>query len=59
MPSISSKQTFKQTEVIPEVVSREAFKLNHSVMNKKQGRQFSPEKRLWKEDNGFISLYYR
>ena len=34
-----SLQTNDQTKVIPEVVSPEEFKLNHAVMNKKQGHQ--------------------
>ena len=34
-------------QFIQEVVSSEVFKVNHAVMNKKQGdhTQFSPEKR--------------
>ena len=44
-----SQQTNEQTKVI-QVVSLEVSKLNHAVMNKKQGHvmQFSPEKRLEK-----------
>ena len=40
----------EQTNVIQKVVSPEVSKLNHAVINKKQGDQlqFSPEKRLEK-----------
>ena len=40
-----AQQTNKQTEIIQEVVSWEVSKLNHAVMNKKQGdqMQFSVE----------------
>ena len=46
-----SQQTKEETKVIQKVVSPEASKLNHAVMNKKkQGHQmqFSLEKRLEK-----------
>ena len=33
------KQTIEWAKVTPEVVSPEESKLNHSVMNKKQGNQ--------------------
>ena len=41
-----SQQIIEQTKVILEVVSPEVSKLNHAVLNKKQGdqMQFSPEK---------------
>ena len=41
------QQISKQTKVIQEVVSLEEFKLNHSVINKKQAEQiqFSPHKK--------------
>ena len=44
--SHESQQTNEQTKVIQEVVSPEVSKLNHAVMNKKQGdqMQFSLEK---------------
>ena len=45
-----SQQTNGQTKVIQDVVSPEVSKLNHAVMNKKQGdqMQFSLYKRLEK-----------
>ena len=61
IPSTSSQQNVKQTEVIQEVVSPEVSKVNHSVMNKKRGNQieFSPEKKTQKKkerkkENRFI-----
>ena len=46
-----SQQTNKQTKGIQEVVSPEVSKLNHAVMNKKQGdqMQFSLKKGLGKK----------
>ena len=53
IPSTSSQQTVKQTEVIQEIVSPEVVlpvssKYSHSVMDKEQRDwiQFSSEKRL-------------
>ena len=51
VPNISKQTTLnKQTKVIQEVVSPKVSRLNHSVMNKKQGDeiQFNLEKRLKK-----------
>ena len=44
----SFKQSNKQTKGVQEVISAEVSKLNHAVMNKKQGDQmrFSLEERL-------------
>ena len=45
-----SQQTIKQTKVIQEVVLQELSKLNHAVLNKKQGHQIqlSPAKKIEK-----------
>ena len=55
----------KQIEVVKELVLPEVFKLNDSVMNKNQRDQiqFSPEKKLYKKENGFViisvfAIYY-
>ena len=51
LPSTNwSQQTNEQTKINQEVVLPEVSKLNHAVMNKKQGdkMQFSLEKRLEK-----------
>ena len=51
LPSTNwSQQTNEQTKINQEVVLPEVSKLNHAVMNKKQGdqMQFSLEKRLGK-----------
>ena len=51
IPSTSSQQNVKQTEVIQEEVSPEVSKVNHSVMNKKRGNkiEFSQEKKTQKK----------
>ena len=48
---MSTIKTNEQTNVIQGIVSTEVSKLNHAVMNKKQGDQiqFSLEKRLGKK----------
>ena len=50
-----SQQTIEQTKVFQEVVLPEVSKLNHAIMNKKQGdqMQFSPEKRLEKKMDSY------
>ena len=53
-----SQQTNEQIKFIQEVVSPEVSKMNHTVINKKQGHQmqFFVEKRL-KKGNGFITIF--
>ena len=55
IPSTSSQQIVEQTEVIQEV-SPEVSKVNHSVMNKKHGIEYSfLQKKDQKKENGFIT----
>ena len=54
-PTITKQTSLNKAKVIQEVVSSEASKLNHAVMNNKQGDQMQFSlKKDYKKENEFI-----